>query len=71
LGAAIAWILLLSLQQFLSQLLSRQPEFVQLLTNGLQLSSWQTLLLAMTLFIFGSLVGVLGSLFAVRQIAVR
>lgn len=70
-GAAIAWILLLSLQQFLSQLLSHQPEFVQLLTNGLQLSSWQSLLLVTTLMIFGSSVGILGSLFAVRKIATR
>lgn len=70
-GAAIAWALLLSLQQFLRQFFAQQPEFVQLLTNGLQLSSLQMTLLALILLIFGSSVGVMGSLFAVRKIATR
>ncbi len=70
-GAAIAWTLLLLLQQFLRQLLSQQPQFVQLLTNGLQLSSLQIVLLACILVTFGSSVGILGSLFAVRKIAVK
>ncbi|MDX2229345.1 MAG: ABC transporter permease [Leptolyngbyaceae cyanobacterium bins.349] len=70
-GAAIAWMMLLSLQQFLRQLLSHQPEFVQLVANGLQLSLFQTILLALILLGFGSAIGVLGSLFAVRQMAVR
>jgi cell division transport system permease protein len=70
-GAAIAWALLLTLQQFLRQILAQQPQFVQLLTNGLQLSSLQILLLALILLTFGSLVGILGSLFAVRKIAVK
>lgn len=70
-GAAIAWTLLLTLQQFLRQILTQQPQFVQLLTNGLQLSSLQILLLAAILLTFGSSVGILGSLFAVRKIAVK
>lgn len=70
-GSAIAWLLLLSLQQFLKQFFTQQPEFVQLLTAGLQLNSLQMILLAMILLIFGSSVGVMGSLFAVRKIATR
>lgn len=70
-GSAIAWILMLSLQQFLRQLLSQQPEFVQLVTQGLQLSAMQTTLLALILLSFGSSVGILGSLFAVRKIAIK
>jgi len=70
-GAAIAWSLLMTLQQFLRQLLAQQPQFVQLLTNGLQLSTLQILLLAFILLGFGSSVGILGSLFAVRKIAVK
>lgn len=70
-GAAIAWALLLSVQQFLAHLLAQQPEFVQLLTNGLQLSLFKTILLAVILLGFGSLVGVMGSLFAVRKIALK
>jgi cell division transport system permease protein len=70
-GAAIAWLLLLSLQQFLGQLLTQQPEFIQFLTNGLQLSPLKTGLLALIMLTFGSSVGILGSLFAVRRIALR
>ncbi|MBF2026395.1 MAG: ABC transporter permease [Oscillatoriales cyanobacterium C42_A2020_001] len=70
-GAAIAWILLLSLQQFFRHLLAQQPEFVQLLTSGLQLSLLRTILLAGILLGFGSLVGVMGSLFAVRKITLK
>lgn len=70
-GAALAWGLLLSLHQFLIRLLAQQPEFIQLLTNGLQLSHLQILGLALILLTFGSSVGVLGSLFAVRRMALR
>jgi cell division transport system permease protein len=70
-GAAIAWTFLLSLQQFLSHLLTHQPEFLQFLTHGLQLSPFKLVLLPLILFAFGSAVGILGSLLAVRRIAVR
>jgi cell division transport system permease protein len=70
-GAAIAWSLLTALQQFLNHLLAQQPEFVQFLTNGLQISPFQTLFLAVILLSLGSAVGVMGSLFAVRKIAMR
>ncbi len=70
-GSAIAWTFLLSLQQFLNHLLAQQPEFFQFLTNGLQLNSLQLFLLPLILLTFGSSVGILGSLFAVRRIALR
>lgn len=70
-GAAIAWSLLTALQQFLNRLLAQQPEFVQFLTNGLQVSPFQTLFLAVILLGLGSSVGVMGSLFAVRKIATK
>ena len=70
-GAAIAWGFLSSLRQFLQNLLSQQPEFVQFLVNGLQLNPMQRLLLPLVLVSFGGVVGILGSLFAVRTIAPR
>lgn len=70
-GAAIAWGLIASIQHFLTNLLNQQPEFVQFLANGLQLSPFKTVLLPLILLGFGSSVGVMGSLFAVRRIAIR
>lgn len=70
-GATIAWGLLTSLHGFLNNLLAQQPEFVQFLMDGLQLSAAQTMLLPVILLGFGASIGVLGSLFAVRRIAVR
>lgn len=70
-GAAIAWGLITSVQQFLRNLLTQQPEFVQFLMNGLQLSQTQLLTLPLILLGFGGSVGLLGSLFAVRRIAPR
>lgn len=70
-GAAIAWGLLVSLQKSLTHLLAQQPEFVQFLANGLQLSTQQVILLPFILLGLGGSVGLLGSLFAVRRIAPR
>jgi cell division transport system permease protein len=70
-GAAIAWSFLASLQQFLNHLFAQQPEFVQFLVNGLQLTPLQNILLAAILLTFGSSIGILGSLFAVRKIALK
>lgn len=68
-GGAIAWSFISLIQQFLTKLLINQPEFIQFLTNGLQLTTAQTLLLPLILLGFGSTVGLLGSLFAVRRFA--
>lgn len=70
-GAAISWGLLAGVQHFLSNLLTQQAEFVQFLTNDLRLSPLQTLLFPLVLIGFGGGVGLMGSLFAVRKIAIR
>ncbi len=69
LGGAIAWSFISIIQQFLGQLLAKQPEFIQFLANGLKLSLAQTILLPLVLLSFGSIVGLIGSLFAVRRFA--
>lgn len=68
-GGAIAWSFISVIQQFLNKLLANQPEFIQFLTNGLQLTTGQTLLLPLILLSFGAAVGLMGSLFAVRRFA--
>ncbi|MEB3178514.1 MAG: ABC transporter permease [Nostocaceae cyanobacterium] len=68
-GAAIAWGLISTIQQFLGNLLVNQPEFIKFLTGGLQLTPTQTILLPIILLSFGGLVGLIGSLFAVRRFA--
>jgi cell division transport system permease protein len=70
-GAVLSWGLITSIQHFLNNLLSQQPEFVQFLANGVQISPLRVILLPLILLGFGSSVGVMGSLFAVRQIAVK
>ncbi|WP_373529574.1 cell division protein FtsX [Nostoc sp.] len=68
-GGAIAWSFISVIQQFLSKLLVNQPEFIQVITNGVQLTSTQILLLPLILLSFGATVGLMGSLFAVRRFA--
>jgi cell division transport system permease protein len=70
-GAIISWGLIAGLQQFIGSLLAQQPEFIQFLTNGLDLSRQQTILLPISLLVLGSIVGLMGSLFAVRRFALR
>jgi cell division transport system permease protein len=69
LGGAIAWTFISVTQQFLNQLLANQPDFIQFINNGLQLNPYQTLLLPLILLGFGAVVGLTGSLFAVRKFA--
>ncbi|MBE9050121.1 ABC transporter permease [Nostocales cyanobacterium LEGE 11386] len=68
-GGAIAWSFISVIQQFLGRLLANQPEFIQFITNGLQLTPAQILLLPLILLSFGAMVGLMGSLFAVRRFA--
>jgi cell division transport system permease protein len=70
-GAAISWGFITGIQQFLTRLLAQQPEFIQFLTNGLQLSPEKAILLPLFLMGLGGSVGLMGSLFAVKRIAVR
>ncbi|MDJ0733079.1 MAG: ABC transporter permease [Nostocaceae cyanobacterium] len=66
-GGAIAWSFISIIQQFVGNLLVNQPEFIQFLSNGLRLTTVQTLLLPFILLSFGATVGLIGSLFAVRR----
>lgn len=70
-GALIAWGLIVAIQQFISQILSQQPDFIQFLANGLQLSPLKSVMLPLALIGLGSSVGLMGSLFAVRRMATR
>lgn len=70
-GALIAWSLIWATQEFIKNLLVQQPAFIQFLTNGLQLSPVETVLLPLSLLGLGSCVGLMGSLFAVRRFALR
>ncbi|BAB73456.1 cell division protein FtsX [Anabaena sp. FACHB-709] len=68
-GGAIAWSFISVIQQFTGKLLTNQPEFIQFISNGLQLTATQVLLLPLILLSFGATVGLMGSLFAVRRFA--
>lgn len=68
-GGAIAWAFISITQQFINNLLANQPEFIQFISKGLQLTPIQILLLPLILLSFGATVGLMGSLFAVRRFA--
>jgi cell division transport system permease protein len=70
-GGAIAWLALALLNRALAPILAIQPELIRSLTGG-SLFDWRTRwLLPAVLLVFGGLVGVLGSLLAVRRFARR
>ncbi|MBD2667327.1 hypothetical protein B6N60_02357 [Richelia sinica FACHB-800] len=68
-GGAIAWCFIAITHQFLNSLLANQADFIQFINQGSQLTISQTLLLPLILLGFGAVVGLMGSLFAVRQFA--
>lgn len=70
-GAAVSWGLLTGIHRFLYELASQQPEFIQFLATGLQLTARQTWMLPVALVSLGSVVGLLGSMVAVRKFALR
>lgn len=70
-GAAIAWILITSIQHFLANLLTTEPDFIQFLASGTQPNLIQLFLLPLLLVSLGGSVGLMGSLFAVRRFASR
>ena len=67
LGAAMAGILMAGSRGLVQRALTNQPNFLQSLTDGLALTTSQTLLLPIVLISCGSFVGFMGSLFAVRR----
>jgi len=70
-GGAIAWSFIAATQRFAHHLLLQQPNFMQLLANGLRLSLLELLMVPLILLSFGALVGLVGSLLAVRRFALR
>ncbi len=71
-GGAIAWVMILTLQQFLASLLAQQPDFIRFLfTSNNPVQSSQVILLPLILLTFGGGIGLLGSLFAVYRLAPR
>jgi cell division transport system permease protein len=70
-GAAIAWILITGVGQFLANLLATGPDFIQFLAGGAKTSPIQLLLLPLLLLSLGGSIGLIGSLFAVRRFASR
>lgn len=70
-GAAIAWLLITSVQRFLANLLATAPDFIQYIAAGTQANPLQLLLLPLLLLSLGGSVGLMGSLFAVRRFAAR
>jgi cell division transport system permease protein len=70
-GAAIAWILIASVQEFLANLLATGPDFIKYIAGGAQPNPLQLILLPLLLLMLGGTVGLVGSLFAVRRFASR
>jgi cell division transport system permease protein len=70
-GALLAWGMLAGVQEFVGRLLAQQPEFIKLLTSGLEVTAKEALLLPLILLGLGGSVGLMGSLFAVRRFSLR
>jgi cell division transport system permease protein len=67
-GAWLAWLLIQLLQKSLLRIFADQPDLIQALTSSTQVGLSEQLFLPMILMSFGSFLGVLGSLFAVRSV---
>lgn len=70
-GALISWGLISGIQRFVDELLMQQPDFIQFLAGGMQLTTDEVMLLPLALLALGSSVGLMGSLFAVRRFATK
>lgn len=70
-GAFIAWGLITLIQEFFSNLLAQQADFIQFLAEGLQIAPYRVILFPVILVALGGSVGLMGSLFAVRRFATR
>jgi cell division transport system permease protein len=70
-GATVAWGLLFTIQRFLTELAGQQADFIQFLVEGLRLTPQQLVLLPASLLGLGTLVGLIGSLLAVRKFSLR
>ncbi|MCM1983131.1 cell division protein FtsX [Lyngbya confervoides] len=70
-GAAMSGLLMAGSRSVVQRALANQPNFLQTLSDGLSLTPAQALLLPLVMLTFGSLIGFLGSLFAVRRFVLR
>ncbi|NMF85622.1 ABC transporter permease [Nodosilinea sp. P-1105] len=70
-GAGVAWALLFAIQRSLQEVAAQQADFIQFVAQGLALTPQQLLLLPAALLGLGTLVGLMGSLLAVRKFALR
>lgn len=70
-GATVAWGLLFAIQRFLNELATQQADFIQFVVQGLKLTPQQLILLPAALLGLGTLVGLIGSLLAVRKFSLR
>ena len=70
-GAGVAWGLLTGIHQFLHELVNQQPDFIQFVVNGLYLTPEQAILLPSAILGLGCVIGLMGSLVAVRKYALR
>lgn len=70
-GATVAWGLLFTIQTFLVEMAEQQADFIQFLAQGISLNTHQMTLLAAALVGLGTLVGLMGSLLAVRKFSLR
>lgn len=70
-GGGLGWGFVAIAQQFLAQLVTNQPEFIQTLFQDLQLTARQTLALPLILLGFGGAVGIFGSLLAVGPLSTQ
>lgn len=70
-GATVAWGLLFTIQTFLMELAQQQADFIQFLAQGVSLNTHQLTVLAAALAGLGTLVGLMGSLLAVRKFSLR
>ncbi len=68
LGASFALTLITLIRVSLSNLLANAPDFLQFITLGLQTDLQKPWLLSIILLSFGSIVGLLGSFFAIRKL---
>jgi cell division transport system permease protein len=70
-GAGFAWGFIEGTRYFVQRLLVEQPNFLQALVQGLQLTSTQSILLPLVLLSAGGFVGLFGSFLAVRRFLLR
>jgi cell division transport system permease protein len=66
-GAGVSWGFIEGTRYFVHRLLVEQPNFLQSLMQGLQLTTTQNVLLPVVLFGAGGCVGLMGSFLAVRR----